>query len=724
MPQPDTTTSVQTEATNIAMVYETNLGSKTPPSTGWYNLDPNSYGELGAAFKKEARNPISQNMQHQKSMLTDMDSGATIELDVTKDNLDRFGPLIFRSIWKHCGNKQQSQYQIQAITSTGVTVAALGDIAQRFLVYLRGTGEDDNEGLFMVGAGSTGTETKMPGLTAETDPPDNAQMEIAGYRGASGDLEFDSDGNLISNGAVDFTTWNVHDFQELYFGGAETANRFDTPEFYGSAFVQRNGVAAHKILLERHAWDIEAKASLDLSDVAVQLDTVVEAITAGVAGNSITVASTASGTPAAKAELDMDAAGNSTHIDTIIRAKLGGTAGNLITVEVTTGAPTAAGVLTEIGTHVKLQIKTTATATTVANLETLIGTSTLIEVKTAGTGATSLDATDAFDSVPLAGGTAATAASVSEVGDAVTLHFTSGATTVAELETAIATSTKIQVKRAGTAASVLLVADDDFAATNLAGGNSGADDGAGKEIDVYFTKYIRNVARNHADYRKPSVCLELTFPDMDDGQTYYQYMLGNMIDEWKWNIPQTSKATISAKLVGTKTLPMTTTRKTGASAALDPVTQSGASTSTDLQRLRLDNIDETGITTDLSNLSITTNNNVSPEKQLARLGAGIMNEGDHTAKWESDVIFTNPDVIDAVRDNRTTRFDVLMRTDEFGAGLDIRSMTLDAAPLKMERNKSIKIGSQGMGFMDRKSGSTTGLSMFSYLPPLPAYDAD
>jgi hypothetical protein len=725
MPQPNTTTSVQTEATNIAMVVETNLNSKNPPTTGWYNLDPNSYGELASAFKKEARNAITQNMQSQKSMLTDMDSGATVEMDVTKDNLDRFGESIMRSRWKHCGNKQKSQYQILGITSTGVTVAALGDIAARFLVCLRGLDDDENVGLFMVGAGSTNTETKVAGLTVDASPHSNAQMEIAGYRGATSDLWFDAAGNLNSSGAVNFTTWNVQDFQALYFGGEANANRFDTPEFYGVAFIQRNGVSATKIELERHSWDIEARAFLDLADVAVQLDTVVEAILAGAAGNSITVASTASGTPAAKAELDMNAAGNSVHIDTIVRAKLGGTAGNLITVEVTTGAPTAAGVLTEIGTHVKIQIKTTVTATTVADVEALItGGSTLLEVKTPGTGATSLDATDAFDSVPLAGGTAATAASVTEVGDAVTLHYTSGATTVAELEAAIATSTKIRVKREGTEAAVLLVGDDDFAATNLAGGNSGADAGTGKNIDVYFTKYIRNVARNHADFYKPSICFEMTYPDMDDGLTYYEYLLGNFIDEWKWNIPQTSKATISAKFVGTRTLDMTSTRKTGPADALDPVTQVGASTATDLQRLRLDNIDETGITTDLSTLSITNNNNVSPEKQLARLGAGIINHGDHTVKWEADVIFTNPDVVAAVKDNRTTRFDVLMRTDEFGACVDIRSMTLDTAGRKMERNKSIKIGSMGMGFQDRKSGSTTGLSMFSYLPRLPAYDAE
>ncbi len=55
---------------------------------------------------------------------------------------------------------------------------------------------------------------------------------------------------------------------------------------------------------------------------------------------------------------------------------------------------------------------------------------------------------------------------------AIVFHFESGVTTVTNLETAIAASTHLDVKAAGTGANVLVVADDDFAATALAGGTT------------------------------------------------------------------------------------------------------------------------------------------------------------------------------------------------------------------------------------------------------------
>jgi hypothetical protein len=495
MSDDETTRSVQTEETNLAMVDEASLGHRNPPTTGWFNIDPNSYGELGPQYKKLPRDPITKKMQQQKGMLTDEDSNITFELDITKDNVDRFAPYMYRSVTKHCGNTGQSQWRPTAVVaggSGGFTVPALGGLSTRYLVVNRGSDIDANNGLYMVQAGSTGTLVRVNGLTAEASPPANMCLDLAGYRGTLSDLFLDTSGNLNSHGAIDFTTWNVNEFQWLFLGGEDDDNHFATTEYMGAARIAANGITPTKITFDQWTWAVDARASLDIIDVATNFDTVVEAVTSGVAGDSITVAAAADGAAAVKAELNLTS--HTGHVNTVIRAKTGGTAGNSITVEIVTGAPTAAGVKTEVGTHVKLQIKTSVTATTVADLETLIGTCTLIEVKTPGTGATVLDGTDAMASLPLAGGVAAAAASVSEVGSAVTLHFTPAVTTVAQMEAAItATATLIQIKRAGTGTAVLQTTADDFSATNLTGGSDGDDDGSGKQIDVYFTRWWRNV---------------------------------------------------------------------------------------------------------------------------------------------------------------------------------------------------------------------------------------
>lgn len=67
-----------------------------------------------------------------------------------------------------------------------------------------------------------------------------------------------------------------------------------------------------------------------------------------------------------------------------------------------------------------------------------------------------------------AGGSGAGA--LTKVGSAYTFTFATGTTTVANFETAIAASADLEVKTAGTAANLLLIAVDEFTATNLAGG--------------------------------------------------------------------------------------------------------------------------------------------------------------------------------------------------------------------------------------------------------------
>ncbi len=125
------------------------------------------------------------------------------------------------------------------------------------------------------------------------------------------------------------------------------------------------------------------------------------------------------GDDAAQAQLDLGL--ETTNLGTVIQALEPGEAGNLITVELVGDAPTGAGTLTDTGTHVRIGYL--PDTSTVDDLEALIATSSLIGVKTAGAPGT-LDASDAFASVPLEDGADETTALDSEAipqpGDTVT----------------------------------------------------------------------------------------------------------------------------------------------------------------------------------------------------------------------------------------------------------------------------------------------------------------
>jgi hypothetical protein len=708
--------NILTDASNLSVVEENTFGATTPPTSPWFNLDPNSYSTLGASYKKEPRRPISRNLQLRKGMLMDADFGLSIEIDVTKWLFDRFGNAMFRCAPKHSGGTGQSIWQVTAVTSDGYTVDALGGLAQRTLVRVRGCDNEENNGLFLVAAGSTGTSIKVASRTAET-PSGYATIEVAGFRFAASDAELNSDGDLITT-TKNCTQLGLNDEQGIIIGGREDANSFATEAFRGPAFVDGT-ITANKIPLSKRNWEVEQKASLDLGTLTDNLDTVVEARLSGAAGNDITVAATDDRTPAVKAELDLDTV--TADINTVIRAKTAGVAGNLITVEIIGGAGAAAGVLTEVGTHVKLQVKVTATATTVAQLETLIGTSTLIEVKTPGTGATSIDSGDLLVSTVLAGGADAQTPTVTEVGDAVTLHYAPGFTTVAELEAVIdSDSTKIQVKNAGTASNVLVTTNDEFAAENLINGASGADDGDGKEIEIFFTRWYRHVPYGHADFRKPSFAFEYAIPELFDGEDGYLYMFGFVLGSAVFNLPTAGKATCTLTFVGSKVLTPTATRKTGPENAFDTNASTGLSTSIDLQRVRISDVDETGIAVDVESMKISFDNQVTGQKKLGKLGPARINQGDAMVSLESDVILTTSEIIAAVVDNRTGTADTLLANEDGGALLDIQALTFDQSDIKPEKGKNIMITNKDTGF--QKKLSTASLSVFAFVPDAPEED--
>lgn len=215
-------------------------------------------------------------------------------------------------------------------------------------------------------------------------------------------------------------------------------------------------------------------AELDLSDPGTNLDTVIQAVESGPAGNDITIAAVADNDPLTKAFLDLDAVTGD--IDTIIEAADGGAAGNDITITIVGDSGAAEGVtIDEVGTAVTIHFETAVS--TIADLETAIGTATLIAVKTAGTGATVLDAaTDECEDESLAGGLDSEGVTFEVDGTDITMHFADGESTVADFEAALEAdadvSALIEIKTAGTAGNGLVVTDDDFAATNLAGGDT------------------------------------------------------------------------------------------------------------------------------------------------------------------------------------------------------------------------------------------------------------
>lgn len=243
------------------------------------------------------------------------------------------------------------------------------------------------------------------------------------------------------------------------------------------------------------------------------------------------------------------------------------------------------------------------------------------------------------------------------------------------------------------------------------------DAGTGKSIDILFGQFVRNVDVDSGDYQEISTQFELASPNLGTaGATNYEYALGNYSDAISLNLNLNDKATMSFGFVGTDTSLPTATRATGASDSKTQTAVAAFSGQTDLARLRLQDIDESGLSTDFKSLTLTFTNNVTPEKVLGVLGARYMNIGNFEVDVQATLLFTNPLVANRIKGNTTVGIDFGIKNGDGGVYFDIPSGELDGGDRSYPVNQSVTINTTLMARRDDRLGYSLSMSLFPYLP--------
>jgi hypothetical protein len=238
-----------------------------------------------------------------------------------------------------------------------------------------------------------------------------------------------------------------------------------------------------------------------------------------------------------------------------------------------------------------------------------------------------------------------------------------------------------------------------------------------QEVDLYFGRFVRNVSVDDADYLERSFHFEGAYADLGGvGTDEYEYAKGNYCNTVGFELPLTDKATVNFAFIGTDTEPPSTTRETNAANPLVPVQTSAFNTSADIARLRITEVDETGLSTDFKSLTFNINNNVSPEKVLGQLGARYINTGNFEIDLEAQLLFTNSDVATAIRNNTTVTMDFSIQNDNGAILVDIPSMTLGDGSREYPVNESILINTTVQAFNDTTLDTSLGVSLFPYVP--------
>lgn len=244
------------------------------------------------------------------------------------------------------------------------------------------------------------------------------------------------------------------------------------------------------------------------------------------------------------------------------------------------------------------------------------------------------------------------------------------------------------------------------------------DPGTGETVDILFGRFFRNVAVGSTDYLERSFHFEATYPNLQvpgPGDSY-EYPAGNYANVLSFNLPLTEKALMTVGFVGTDTPSPTTTRKSGASTPITQNETAAFNTSADIARLRITELDETGITTCFKSLVLTLSNQVTAEKCLGTLGALFLNTGNFLVDVEAQLLFTDARVASAVRENRTVALDFGLSNDDGAVYIDIPATTLGGGNKEFPLNESVLINTTVQAFEDPVLGYSLGVSTFPTVP--------
>ena len=106
---------VNTNDIQLSYSIESALGTA---GTTWYLLEPNDISTFGATITTVPRRPISQDRQRAKGAVTDLDSAAEIEHDLTIEVVDAF---IEQFVYAEAGNADM-EYEAVPVLTGGWTI--------------------------------------------------------------------------------------------------------------------------------------------------------------------------------------------------------------------------------------------------------------------------------------------------------------------------------------------------------------------------------------------------------------------------------------------------------------------------------------------------------------------------------------------------------------------------------------------------------------------------
>lgn len=258
------------------------------------------------------------------------------------------------------------------------------------------------------------------------------------------------------------------------------------------------------------------------------------------------------------------------------------------------------------------------------------------------------------------------------------------------------------------------------------------DAGTGKTIQIFFGKSIKNATTAGAIVRR-SFSLERDIGQLDTANANHQaeYINGAVPNQVTFTVKQADKLVADVDFVGTSYVTRDQTANLlsalavlAGTAANAPgvITDGGAfNTSSDISRLRLSPYSATvsypsALFAYVTDFTVVVNNNITPNKAVATLGAFEMSAGQFDVSGKITAYFTDPASVAAVQNNTDVSLDCVFAKANQGFMIDIPFLGLGDGRLSVQQNQPITLPLDLNAAKSTDFGYTLLLGYFPYLP--------
>lgn len=242
--------------------------------------------------------------------------------------------------------------------------------------------------------------------------------------------------------------------------------------------------------------------------------------------------------------------------------------------------------------------------------------------------------------------------------------------------------------------------------------------GTGLTIQLFFGNVIKNEAAAASIVRR-TYQLERTL-GTDGSGTMSEYLVGAVPNELSLQIKQADKVTVDLSFVATDNEQRTGLQGVKSGTRPSVVDSPAFNTSSDFSRIKMHLVtagdaNPAPLFAFLTELTLTLNNNVSPNKAVAVLGAFDVTAGTFQVGGQVTAYFSDITAVQAVRNNSDVSLDLALVKDNAGLVFDLPLLALGDGRLKVEQDKPITLPLS----LEAAEGSMNHTLLFNEFPYLP-----